>query len=300
MKYKRTIKLLIVIIALTIAMPVLAVELNFITETDEINVSQTFWVDIMIDTQGKTINTVAGTISYSQDKLKLIDFSDGDSIVTLWLDRPNIDINKTNFAGVIPGGFSGVLSPLYSGGRAGKILSVKFEVIAGGLFTITSFDSEILLHDGLGTPAVIIINNFSLTASKNIILSSPIEDDVFDIDPPEPFTFKIVRDEGIADDKFVVVFNTVDKNSGIDYYEIQEGKKDFVRAISPYILKNQYLDVAIVVRAVDKAGNIQASRVGPPKYRSLLEKYGKWGIIIALIITIVASYFVRRKYNNAK
>ena len=301
MKYKQIIKLLIVIRAtLTIAVPVFAVELNFNTEATEINVSQTFWIDVMLDTQDEAINAVSGSILYSQDKLKLIDYSNGDSIITLWLDEPNVELGQADFAGVIPGGFGGVLSPLYTGVRPGKILSLEFEIMTGGEFTIESSNLEILLHDGLGTLASTTANDFSLVASEDIILSSIEEDTILDIDPPEAFTFKIVRDEGIADDQFVVIFNTVDKNSGIDYYEIQEGRKDFIQATSPYVLKNQHLDENIVVRAVDKAGNIQASRVGPPRHRSLLEKHGKWGIITILIIVIIASYFVRRKYNNAK
>ena len=297
---KQTLKLLIIIIALIIATPVLAVQLDFVSETTDINVGHKFWVDIMLDTQDEIINAVSGTISYSQDKLRLIDFSNGDSIITLWLDQPNVDEDKASFAGVIPGGFSGVLSPFYLGERAGKILSVKFEVIASGPLEITTSDSEILLHDGLGTPASVVTNSFSLDASEDII-ASPLKDDkIFDIDPPEPFTFQIISDEAIADDQFVVIFNTADKGSGIDYYEVQEGKKAFVRATSPYILQNQHLNEAIVIRAIDKAGNIQASRVGPPKDLGFLDKYGKWGIIMLLITIIIGSYFIRRKYNNAK
>ena len=69
---KQTIKLLLLIFALAMATPVLATQLDFVSETTEINVSQKFWVDIMVDTQDETINAISGTISYPQDKLKLI------------------------------------------------------------------------------------------------------------------------------------------------------------------------------------------------------------------------------------
>jgi hypothetical protein len=294
----RIIKLIVAIIALFIATPVLAVQINMQSEAETINVSERLWVDVMLDTQGEIINAISGTVSYSKDKLILVDYNNGDSIITLWIDQPDPGSADTSFAGVTPGGFSGVLSPMYSGTRAGKVISFQFEVIKGGLFEIGIDDMEVLLHDGSGTLASTSIESLNLEATENIIISPSKDSIAEDLDPPEPFIFKVIRDEGIADDKFVVVFNTVDKGSGIDFYEIKEGNKPFEHATSPYVLNNQHLDGAIVVRAVDKAGNIQASRVGPPRHRGFLEKYGKWGIIILLIIVIVVSYFLRRKYSN--
>jgi len=72
---------------------------------------------------------------------------------------------------------------------------------------------------------------------------------------PESFKVEISQNPAIFEGKYFIVFSTTDKQSGIDYYEIKEGKKNWKIAVSPYILENQKLTSDIWVKAVDKAGN---------------------------------------------
>lgn len=65
--------------------------------------------------------------------------------------------------------------------------------------------------------------------------------------------------------RLFAVFSTVDKQTGVDHYEVaevptadlglSEGEWKWTRAVSPYLIKDQNLDGVIKVWAIDKAGN---------------------------------------------
>jgi hypothetical protein len=82
--------------------------------------------------------------------------------------------------------------------------------------------------------------------------------------PPQEFKPEIDRDLSIFEGKYFLSFITMDEISGIDYYEIKEGKRNFERVKSPYLLKDQSLRSKILVKAVDKAGNERISEIIPP------------------------------------
>ncbi len=71
----------------------------------------TFLVEIRIDTKGECINTIEANLTFSQDILKAIDFSQGNSILTLWVKLPEINQEKgeISFSGGIPSGYCGIL-----------------------------------------------------------------------------------------------------------------------------------------------------------------------------------------------
>jgi len=85
---------------------------------------------------------------------------------------------------------------------------------------------------------------------------------------PRPFSISLVSDKSIYDGRYVVTFNTTDKQSGLDHYEIMEEPLDHFNlflwgaltapwktAQSPYLLTDQTLNSTIRVKAIDKAGN---------------------------------------------
>jgi hypothetical protein len=93
-----------------------------------------------------------------------------------------------------------------------------------------------------------------------------------------------------------VVFNTTDKETGIDQYQIMEeplsqygssqwGRADapWVEAKSPHVLKDQGLNSIIRVRALDKAGNEYIASLMPDE--SLRSSTG-FNLVTVLIIAI--------------
>ena len=71
-------------------------------------------LDIKIDIDEQCVNTVETDIVFPKEYLNVVEFLTGDSILNLWLDRPDREkISRANitgslhFAGGIPGGYCG-------------------------------------------------------------------------------------------------------------------------------------------------------------------------------------------------
>ena len=106
-----------------------------------------------------------------------------------------------------------------------------------------------------------------------------------DTTPPEPFKPEIGRDPSIFGGKYFLSFAATDKTSGVDHYEVielpykkifgflpsnkyyseSEINKEWKKAKSPYLLKDQKLMSLIKVKAVDKAGNERVEEIYPSK-----------------------------------
>ena len=91
---------------------------------------------------------------------------------------------------------------------------------------------------------------------------------------------EIHQNPSIFEGKYFITFSTTDKQTGINYYKVKEGKRDWQRAASPDLLNNQNLSDIIKVRAMDKAGNERTAECPPSK------KPLSYWIIIFIIIGI--------------
>ena len=174
-----------------------------------------------------------------------------------------------------------------------------------GRLTLTPDNLSVYLHDGKGTKDDVRVKNVvidvlpkrpdSLSRDDwNTILSN-------DKTPPEFIEAIVSRDAHILDNRYFVSFFAVDEDSGIAYYEIKEGDRDFVRAESPYPLQDQSSKSIVQIKAVDKAGN--ESAVTPylapsphtPFYRTILF----WIAVILLLVFVgVASLLANKKVRN--
>ena len=96
---------------------------------------------------------------------------------------------------------------------------------------------------------------------------------------------------------YFLSFATADKTSGIDYYEIKEGKRDFKKATSPYLLEEQKLGRKILVKAYDKAGNWQEAEIKPP-YKIT------WQNVLAIILVLIGMgviwWIIKKKIESRK
>lgn len=256
----------------------------------EYHQDDTFLVEVRIETENECINAVAGDLFFSQHLLEAIDFSRGNSILTLWPKLPVIDQKSglISFSGGLPGGFCGFL-PGEPGkpNLLGKIVFKTKKTETALLGKVGFLDtSQVLLNDGLGTPAKLTFKeaDFTILPAKREIIKEEwqvnlIEDNF----PPEPFTVEVHQDPLIFEGKYFIIFSTTDKQTGLDYYEVKEGKGSWQRAESPYLLKDQSLKNKILVKAVDKAGN-----------ERIVEHYtpSKQPIFFWLILIILAGFGV--------
>lgn len=279
-----------------------AARLYFEFPTGTTGVGERFVLNLMIDTEGETINAIEGSITVSDERLKIVGIEDGSSIVTLWVERPDFTENAVTFSGVTPGGFDSVLTPLASPlQQPGLILSLILEGKSVGEVRIDILSARVLLHDGIGTEASLSKEGLVLSIVESSSPPSLLEER--DRELPEPFKPEISQAEGLFDNKYFLVFAATDKRSGIDYYEVSErrGKRvedysDLVwkRAESPVILSDQRLRSFIYVKAVDRNGNIRVAVVSPSDQFNKNTRALVYGILILLGIFAVL-YFVRRK-----
>ncbi|MFC1663758.1 hypothetical protein ACFL0A_01385 [Patescibacteria group bacterium] len=285
-----------------------AVTLYLEPSQGEYQPGDTFGVEIKIDTKEECINAIEANLSFSQI-LKTVDFSQGQSIITLWVNAPEINQEKglISFVGGIPGGYCGrIPGDPEASNLLGKIIfkipSMMVGELKENLAELKFLDtSQVFLNDGLGTRADLSTQGATLEiVSKR---SEPLEEDWYeeikkDTISPEPLEIEVNKTPEIFEGKYFITFFTIDKQTGLDFYEVKEEKEDWKESTSPYLLKDQNLKSIIKVRAVDKAGNERIAEYVPEvKIKTTLYLT----IIIILIgLGIILWLFRRLKMKSVK
>lgn len=249
----------------------------------------TFAVNVRLDNQNQCINAVAADLTYPSNLLQAVGASNGDSILSLWIKSPTIYSNYglISFVGGLPGGYCGRVAG--DPGLSNNLATIYFRFPTSTTSISTSSmlqsaqlsflsSTQAVLNDGLGTLAPLTMAGatyiphplsgqyVSIDAMANAIASDTIT--------PEPFTIGVYQDPTIFNNAWFAVFSTVDKQTGIDHYEVAEvstadsvksqDQWDWVRAVSPYLIKNQGLNEVIAVRAIDMAGNTRFEEYTAP------------------------------------
>ena len=279
--------------------------------SDEHHQGETFIVELRIDTEEECVNTVSAELGFSQDLLEVVDLSQGNSILNLWLKPPEINptLGLVSFIGGIPAGFCGKL-PGDPGktNLLGKIIFNVKEVSRGPTSAKIEFldSSQVLLNDGFGTPARLTVKGMALKIlpGEGEIPESEWEKELKgDVIPPEPFKIEINKDPSVFEGKYFITFLTADKQTGIDYYEVREVPPIWTlrttkseKGESPYLLKDQSLRSIIRVKAVDKAGNERIAEY-LPTYKITWKDWLPW-IILILSVGGVIWYFITKLKRN--
>jgi hypothetical protein len=257
-------------------------------------------VDVLIAAEGTELNGVEGDIAI-QGNVEDVETAIANSIVPFWVEDPTYANGFIHFGGIIPGGFDGLLVPDVSTKQPALLFSVSFNPVEKAKISVISRNSSILLHDGLGTEVSLPLSQISFISTPRPS-STPTSKDTF---PPSSFVPAVAKDDSIFQGRFFAVWNTVDRDSGIDHYEIREyrpGKNvDWVRADSPYELKDQELKSAIDVKAVDKAGNERIGHLDATDPLSLKDLVSMYGILYVFLFVLIASMILwlrTRKHDN--
>lgn len=279
-----------------------AAELFFESEVKEVGVIQRFQVDLLINTQDEDINAIEGRIVFPEEQLDLVEIRDGNTIVNFWIEEPQEMLaGRTSFSGIIPGGYVN---------SRGLLFSMIFLAKEEGAGTVEIQNARVLLNDGLGTEAFFSSPGFQFRILEKISLPSSVPV-IQDNMPPEIFIPEIAQDPTIFDNKWFLVFTTQDKGTGVDYYEIKEVESknielgQWLRAESPYILKDQNLNSYIYVRAIDKNSNERIALLHPQKpltkYNNYLTRSIKiLGLLFIITIMFYSVKLLYKLYKNKK
>jgi hypothetical protein len=292
------------------------------------------------------INTAQIGITFPNDVLEFKDFNSADSFLSLWLKKPDqgslAQINadgKIIFTGGIPGGYCGVIpGDTGESNILGELIFVPKKPIIFHQAKL-DFSPETLayLNDGNGTQAEINTQGAELSINENAASSSNVwaQEITDDKIPPEAFTIEINSSPRIADGKYFLVFSTVDKQTGVDHYEVLESKvaglqpktesafEKFIDKVfnvkgplppawttvsSPYILRDQSLQSVIRVKAVDRAGNERVVEYNNAALQTLKNpQHFNWrligiicGVVIIIFVGVPLVVFLKRKMRRKK
>jgi hypothetical protein len=280
--------------------PVHAAELfvNSTSTNEELGLNQEWKAEVFINSNAENINAVEGKLLFPANLLEVKEISDGDSVINLWLEKPQLSADgQIDFSGITPNGFDVA---------QGLVFSVIFSAKQAGSGALAFSQTRVLLNDGAGTAATLATSSLSFIISSSS--PAPALQTVKDIYPPEEFLPQVSHDPNIFNGQWFLVFATQDKGSGVAGYEVKETKNKnvksghWLKAESPYLLQDQQLGSYIYVRATDQAGNSRIETILPriPIANNFNFKFIAIIVLAAVIILFLAICLIKISWKKKK
>lgn len=255
------------------------------SQNAEMRIGDANLIEVFLDTEEEEVNALEGSLAFPSDMFEIKEVRDGNSAVTFWVERPTASNGAIKFSGIIPGGHVGKKSFLFS---------VVARALRAGPASFNVHEAQVLLNDGKGTPTSVRVRPLTFAVSEAVSEPGIVASQNEDREPPEAFVPLLSRDVNLFGGQRFLVFATQDKGSGIDHYEVREGRGQYTVAESPYLLQNQKADQDIFVKAVDKMGYERVATLALEPPRSSYQKYAFF-VILFLIGIVTGTMLFRRK-----
>ena len=295
---------LIAILFFVIPLFTFAQSVSLSSQSTTYSTNDTIPVSVKVETGGQPINTIGGAVTFSPSETIVSDVRYGNSIISLWVDKPGAtNSGKMTFTGGVPGGFTG---------NSGLIFTFALNPKKEGTISLGLQDVHVLLNDGSGGElSGVKLIPLTLTITKAKATTPPKAKETMslpaDTTPPESFVPLVSRHPSIENNAYFVSFSAVDKDSGVEKYEVRERpafissltdvlSTDWKPAKSPYVLSMQQWGSKVEVKAIDRAGNSAISGTDKPFSNLILFLML---LILVFIVIILTSFWVRRK-NRAR
>lgn len=117
-----------------------------------------FTASVLINTEGKSVNTADGVITYNPKELQVIGINNASSVFNLWVEEPTF----SSSAGTIS--FSGGAIAGYTG-ASGNLFTITFKSLGAGNPKVNFKSGSILARDGIGTNILTGMNGATYTVS---------------------------------------------------------------------------------------------------------------------------------------
>lgn len=200
-------------------------------------------VTVTLRSESSRINAVEGSIQIPEG-IFIDEIYTGNSIISYWVEQPELRGNKIIFSGIVPGG--------YQGGEV-KLFSYTFSGVEEGDFHFSFTNPHVFLHDGKASDAV--LDEVGMNVRVRRGYAEGDFEQIEDLEPPQIFYPEILQEAEMYNGNVVLIFFAQDKGTGVAYYTVREGNHDPVVATSPYVLQYQRILKEIEVTAYDHAGN---------------------------------------------
>ena len=261
---------------------------------DTVGIGEQFYVDMMLDPQNVSVNGVEGNVFFSGDNISFVRAENGKSLINLWMEEPKLNGNNISFAGIIPNGFDGVIDPFNPKQKlSGLIVRLIFESKKPGIANIGAFPLSVTLNNGQGS--VENTNNVSTSILIQNIENAFVYNDINDVNPE--LSASIVRDPNLFDNKYVLLFQARDQETGIKDVLIKEGNRDWKKITSPYLLEDQTRHSDIALQANNFLGSSITITINSIPY-DFLSKVSVISLIIFVFIILFILFI--KKYVNKK
>jgi hypothetical protein len=264
------------------------------TDHSDVFVGDTILFSVRIDSENRDINAVEGEVAldYSADAASLADINTAGSKFSLWPAKPSPSENNTSisFVGGSPGGLIT---------KDAIVFSFVLKLQKSGQITLSPKNIGVYLNDGKGTKDAVGVKDLTVNVlpEKSDAPSADDWDAIISKDKTAPESFKVTlgKDSSIFNNQYFISFFTTDAQSGVAYYEVQEGGSGYARTESPYLLQDQSLKNLIKVNAIDKAGNERIEEFMPSAPTAPFDSSTEFWIVVSLVIT-ARSYVLWRKF----
>ncbi len=255
---------------------------------EKVSVNQKFYVDILVDPESQSINSIGTSVIFDPSIFSYEGFSSKQSSIPVWVEEPK---QKTagviSFSGVIPGGIDRIYDPLNTNKRAIPVVRLFFVANKEGFGEFTFSDSLVLKNDGLGTKTTISTNKKTVSVTTQ---DSSVQK-ISDLVAPEPFSIKIIERSIFGRTPRLAVFSSNDEGGGIKRYEVSIAGGPFVVSSSPVALPYKFFSYEVVVRAYDYSENFREQKVTVSG-----EKVYGTGVIVVIFVLVLG--FIRYKFYN--
>jgi hypothetical protein len=261
----------------------------------DVGIEEQFYVDVKLDPEDALVNGIEGSISYPKDLLSFVRAEDAQSIINLWIKKPNRNESRLEFSGIVPNGFSGVIDPFNSAKRsAALVLRLVFEAKHSGQAQIKAEPLTVTLNDGMGTTRIVPAVSVSIAVSD---VHNPIPYKPTLISNPQLEAF-VTRDPNLFSNKYALIFHATDQATGIKTVQVKEGSREWKTVSSPYLLEDQTRHSTIVVEATNFSDKSTIVTIEPLPYSwtSFLS------MILYSVLGLILLFLIRKMYarNNKK
>lgn len=302
--------LFVMVFGLLAPLSAAALSVDFETAELTVNASQELRIPILLDNPTReNINTVQATVIVPRESFSIQTYWLEQSIIPLWVEEPTVTETETayyvSFTGLIPGGTT----------ESGELFTLVVKALDPiERTTVRLLDPQVYRNtrtaDGVALSDQYLFVRITpydagVVPQQDVIIEDAI--------PPEDFFPIVGKSQTVFDGDYFVMFQTLDRQTGIDFYDVleseyfysteelaaSEGQLYWRQATNPMRLQDQTLQSYIYVRAHDRAGNSRTVIIPPTVFveKTPLSRILVVGSIPIVLVIGVSVVLWRRRHR---